>query len=205
MSDWLLTIDGWLRENRPAYYSRLRPGVDHYAIAAAEQALGIRLPEALAQLYMWKDGQPDDCYDSLFYNLMFPSLERSATTAAVMTEDRTEFEAPDWWLSSWFPFLDNGAGDLVCVDVEGAFGGRPGQVLSFWHETADRDIEYASVEAWGETFAASLKRGLWHETPEGTFRPSAASTRDDAVDAHDQLRAEMNPGYPWHALAGEGA
>lgn len=87
LPDWIQTIDAWLREHRPEYYAELQPGLSREQIAAAERRLDFELPEALVQLYLWKDGQVDDCYDSFYYNFMFPSLEASVATAMAMKED----------------------------------------------------------------------------------------------------------------------
>jgi len=203
MTEWIQTIDRWLRDTRPDYYALLRPGASPESIEQVEQRLGYRLPEALAQLYMWKDGQPLDCYDSFFYNFMFPPLEAAIGSAEIMNDEFVEGEVPaDWWRSAWFPFLDNGGGDMICADMEGTFGGVPGQVVWFMHEVADRDIEYPSVDAWGATFALSLERGLWRLSDSGDYH--AIDARDpDAIDALDELRRELFPGYPRAAIAGE--
>lgn len=201
MTEWISTIDSWLRRNNPDYYLDLRPGATQQQIEAAERRLGLQLPEALRQLYMWRDGQPNNCYGSFYYNFMFPQLETAVASAETMNNNFEEGEVPDdWWLPSWFPFLDNGAADMICVDTAGAFGGIVGQVLWFMHETPDRNIEYPSVEAWGSTFALSLERGLWQPSDYGYF--PVDSRNPDASDTLDELRRELYPGYPWGATAG---
>jgi cell wall assembly regulator SMI1 len=201
LPEWLQTIDRWLREQRPDYYAELLPGLRREEIAAAERQLGIELPEALVQLYQWKGGQAEDCYDSFYYNFMFPTLQASVNTALFMKEDAEAGEfTKNWWLPTWFPFLDNGGADAMCVDVAGAFGGSPGQVIWFLHEEARRPIEFPSVEAWGQTFALSLERGLWVRSDDDEYFPVDARN-PNYTDAFDELRSELWPGYPWSGMA----
>jgi cell wall assembly regulator SMI1 len=83
----------------------------------------------------------------LLLNLTFMPLE-----AVIESKDMldgmigTEFLEPDWWRRDWVPFLENGGGDLLCLDAGGFETGNVGQVLWFDHGDADREIIHASID-----------------------------------------------------------
>jgi cell wall assembly regulator SMI1 len=94
-----------------------------------------------------------------------------------------EFEFEYWWRPGWIPFLANGGGDNLCLDLEGSFNGRVGQVLEFWHIDTDRTVLYPSLDNYLETVVSSLESGAWPENEE--FWPTS----------HEHI-ARLNPGYP---------
>jgi cell wall assembly regulator SMI1 len=57
------------------------------------------------------------------------------------------------------PFLSNGGGDHLCLDVVAEDGGTPGQVIAFWHDPENRSIEFASPDEWLETLVESMEDG----------------------------------------------
>ena len=57
------------------------------------------------------------------------------------------------------PFLHNGAGSWLCLDLAAQDGGRIGQLVAFWKRDDDRPIEYASMEAWLTKLVASMENG----------------------------------------------
>lgn len=146
-TDLIDRIDQWLRENRPPYYSTLRPGASAEALDAAERQLGVTFPQSLRALYRWRDGQRRDSFDPLLLNLTFMPLE-AVIENKLMLDGMigTEFTEPDWWRRDWVPFLENGGGDLLCVDLGGFGTGNAGQVLWFDHETAEREIIHQSID-----------------------------------------------------------
>lgn len=50
-----------------------------------------------------------------------------------------------WWHAKWIPFADNGGGDFLCFDCSPAKGGKQGQVITLWHERADRAVAFPCV------------------------------------------------------------
>jgi cell wall assembly regulator SMI1 len=53
-------IHDWLDANAPAGYGDLRPGATENAISAAEQAMGIKLPDDMKGSYRIHDGQGNE-------------------------------------------------------------------------------------------------------------------------------------------------
>lgn len=196
-------LDAWLELHRPVYHRQLNRPASAQTIARLEKHVGQPLPAAFKALLQWKNGQRLDCYEALQFNRSFMSvadiLEARSDLNALL--DAGDFERANWWSKQWVPFLDNGGGDLLVIDLEGSFGGKPGQILEFWHDETWRTIVHASFEAWLGAFVASLEAGLW--------KVIAAADDDDADEfeprsdrALAQFTAKLNPGYPLRKLAG---
>lgn len=153
-------MDAWLAVRRPDYHALLQPGVDDGALDAFEAKFSLKLPEAFRALYRWRNGQPNSSFDSLQGNRMFSALEDIADTKE-MLDDMIgfDFEDPATWRRGWVPFLSNGGGSHLCVDIDAEGGGRPGQLLGFWKADEDRPVEHASVEAWLAELVASMEAG----------------------------------------------
>ena len=197
--DAIARLDAWLKANRADYYAELSPGAKDPEIAEIEKAAGKSLPDAFKAFLRWRNGQGEDCYDALQFNRSPMNVDDILATMDTMKElsNAGEFELEGWWDAGWVPFLDNGGGDHLVLDLTGSFGGKPGQVLEFWHADADRDIVAPSFSGWLESFVASLEADLWAEE-DGDFHPE-----DD--DELDEYLAERLPGYPIEvSLDGDG-
>ena len=151
-------LQAGLAEHRPGYFAQLQPGVDDAALDAFEQRFGLALPPAFRALYRWRNGQAVSCNDNLEGNRMFSSLEDIADTKDIFDGMiGADFEGPDWWRLGWVPFLANGGGSHLCVDVAAAQGGQPGQLIAYWKGDADRSVEHESIEAWLTEHLAAMK------------------------------------------------
>jgi len=159
-SELIRRIDGWLAANRPVYYTRLRPGVNETSLLDFESRLGLKLPESFHALYLWKDGQEESCFESLHGNRMFMSLANIIETKQTLDGMiGTDFEEPSWWRRGWVPFLGNGGGDHLCLDLFAEDSGAAGQLIAFWHEDPDRPIEFPNLDAWLLQLADSMEGG----------------------------------------------
>jgi cell wall assembly regulator SMI1 len=189
-------LERWLRLYRAEYYEWLRPGVPERELMSLERDLGRNLPAGFRELYRWHDGQDAECTLPLYYNQMFMPLKQVQLVWAAVSQllDSGEFPEVNWWSKSWIPFLDSGNGDHLCVDLDGTFGGMPGQVLAFYHDWECRNIEYPSIEKWLEAFVPTVENGMWEEE-EGQFRPREL----EQVRTH---RLRVVPGYPKECAAG---
>jgi cell wall assembly regulator SMI1 len=156
-------LDRWLTANRPDYYAHLRPGVPDGQLDAFEARFALTLTAAFRQLYRWRDGHDQHDYESLVHNLMFSPLEHGAQSKELLDGMiETDFEDPRWWRRGWVPFLENGAGDHLCVDMGAEDGGTPGQVLMFHHDWEHRPIRSTSLEAWLSALVESMEGGTFH-------------------------------------------
>jgi cell wall assembly regulator SMI1 len=189
-------LDRWLRENRPDYYADLQPGVTETELSEFENLLGFGVPQSFKDLYMWRDGQAINSYKALQFNLSFMNIKQIKYYWAVLNDllDTGEFDLTNWWHREWIPFLDNGGGDHLCIDMSGVFTGTKGQIIEFWHDSDDRSIQYPSLEKWLEVFVGSLDENLWEDV-DGDFHPTSDARWESFLAKH-------NPGFPITKMAG---
>jgi cell wall assembly regulator SMI1 len=195
MKELLDRLDRWFKAHCPSEYSNFLPGVTAQRFAAFEDGVGLPLPEAFKELYLWRNGQKR-CSGRLFgdaYNVYdFMTLREVQESHEELNDILREIKERDpiggatWWHPKWVPFL-SADGDHFCVDTEGTHGGSRGQVICFLHDDSGL-IESASLETWLETFVVSLEGGMWRN----------AGGWLELLNKEDfqQLVKRMNPGYP---------
>src|SRR3982751_987699 len=126
-------MDRWLATNRPDYYAVLQPGATDSELDAIEAQLGVKLPAAFCQLYRWRDGQNPRAFESFQWNRSFMRLKDIAGTKQILDDMiGHDFDDPKYWRRGWVPFLHNGAGSYLCLDLAAEDGGQPGQIIEFW-------------------------------------------------------------------------
>jgi cell wall assembly regulator SMI1 len=136
----------------------LRKGASEKAIAKAEKALGLALPDEVKAFYRRHDGSDDD---GAVDGRELLSLERMVSEWTIWKDllDEGTFEDNDhgepgrgvqkrWWIPEWVPVTYDYSGNHHVIDLAPAKGGTHGQVLSFWHDEASREVEAKSFLAW---------------------------------------------------------
>jgi cell wall assembly regulator SMI1 len=153
-------IDVWLSHNRSNYYAQLQAGATDCELDALEVKLSLKLPGPFRELYKWRNGQPETCYEAIQFNRSFMSLDE-IQSAKEMLDGMIgfDFEDPRHWRRGWIPFLHNGACSHLCIDLTAEDGGQPGQLIAFWKADSDRPIESPSLDAWLSDLAASMESG----------------------------------------------
>lgn len=152
MHHTLTTLDQYLSQLRPEFYTSLNAPLTEDAIAALGKRYGITLPADIKALYQWKNGQRDDSYEAFVNNSTFLPLEE----ALEITRELTgmigyDFEVENWWHAAWIPLFHNGGGDYICYDAGGLFTGDKGQLLEFWHNDGDRNVIAPGLEVFLQT------------------------------------------------------
>jgi cell wall assembly regulator SMI1 len=64
-----------------------------------------------------------------------------------------------WWNVRWIPIAEDGTGDFVCLDMDPAEGGKPGQLVLYMHDSDERQVIHSSLSEWLCEFADDLERG----------------------------------------------
>jgi cell wall assembly regulator SMI1 len=196
MNELLGRLERWLRKNCPDCYQSLLPGVAREEFEAFEDALVVQMPEALKELYRWRNGQAPKSrpiFGNAHARYTFMTLREAQEAHANLGDILQELEdegssgRDTWWHPGWVPFLD-GCGDYLCVDTKGTLGGSPGQVLSFFHDDSSRVIESPGLRNWLETFVVSLEADMWQGSRDGLELLDK--------DGFEQLARRMNAGYP---------
>jgi cell wall assembly regulator SMI1 len=161
MTKLITRLEAWLKEHRPAYYASLQPGATPEEIASLELMVGLSLPDLYKEMLAWRNGQADtsETFEGLY---TYQSISSVISTIEVMRDLlETEPTATDEvWDSLWVPYLDDGSGNNVCLDLAGRFGGQSGQIIEYIHDDFVRPVMYPSFEAWLDTYVSAAEAGL---------------------------------------------
>ncbi len=164
MKQILGRLEPWLAKHRRHFLEALLPGAAPADLDALQNRLGIPLPASLRALLAWHNGQSTDSIARFEQDWSLMSAEQIA--AAKQALDGSGGDPAQGWQPAWIPFLDNDAGDYLCLDA-----GQPGApVRAFWLGKAEHPVVAPSLEAWLNDVVAAMERGEYHEDPErGSF------------------------------------
>jgi cell wall assembly regulator SMI1 len=164
MKALLARLDRWLAVHRPDFYKGLLPGAGPAELAGLQKNLGLPLPHSLRALLAWHNGQSTDTIARFeqYWSLMSTDQigEAKSELDANVLQDKTG------WQPAWIPFLENDAGDYVCLDTSQA----KAPVREFWLDRMEHPVVAPSLEAWLAERIEAMERGEYYEDPErGTF------------------------------------
>lgn len=162
------TIAKWATTNAPGLLSSLRRGATQGDIEAAEQRLGLRLPDDLRaslRLYDGQDLQGPSLFESSY---LFP-LTHVVAEWETWRDQSPGIESepgavqagirPEWWNPAWIPIAGNRVRDYEAIDLAPASGGTQGQVISMSCDDPARALIAPSFGRWLEGLAAGLTSG----------------------------------------------
>ena len=115
-----------------------------------------------ACMHPWKLYDIDDVLDN--YDLMNNEVVARWQEEDISPDDYSESNGPVkevMWNSKWIPIASNGAGDLMCVDLDPAEGGKVGQVITWYHETTFKIVEASSYKEWLENYLQDLENNAY--------------------------------------------
>ena len=191
IDELIARLNAALQKRRPDFYKCLQPGLTNAQILSLEEKVGVTLPDDFKKFYAWKNGQNIEA-GRFVANYDFMDVNGIIYTVEMMNHmtQGGEFDRANWWNIGWIPFLYNGGGDSVCLDLAGSFNGEIGQIIEFWHASADRDITHQSFYKWLETLVLAMESGVL-----------PYDDNDDYYDEFKVLEAKNNPGYPIENIA----
>lgn len=161
----------WLAENWPQGLEELNPPASDEQIAALEQALGLKLPADYLACLKIHNGQRTNFGGGLFEGSEFLSSDQILDQWKIWKEllDDGDFEVAesepasgignDWWNAGWIPFTHDGGGNHLCIDLAPTVTGHTGQVISMWHDSAERELLAPSFNAWFEAYVNAVCAG----------------------------------------------
>ncbi len=171
-------INGWLRANGlPARFSP-PPGLPEATIRAAEDALGLELPDDVRESYLLHDGSRRGSYLVLFERGYLLPLAADQEGESVVEEWKSMCNIAEqlagqygdvagevadpirktFWSPRWIPLTCDWESHAVCIDLDPAPGGRTGQVIMRRRE-ADAWVLAPSWGEWLAKYAADLEAG----------------------------------------------
>jgi cell wall assembly regulator SMI1 len=180
----------WLAAHAPEVLESLRPGATEKAIRAAEEAMGVTLPDDVRACYRIHDGQQPVLVNVAYwpglvsvpgflYGDPWMSLEDMVGTWDTLSSLLGEFAGisssprgpirSDWWHPKWLPVTEyGGGGDYHCLDLAPKSRGKVGQVIYWLHDDAARGVVAKSFTEWLGAFARDLERGQYTTAPNQT-------------------------------------
>jgi cell wall assembly regulator SMI1 len=166
ISALLARLETWLRRHRRHYFKGVLPGATAADLDGLESKLGLSVPSSLRALLAWHNGQSADCFSRFEETWSLMSTEQIAATKQELDALAAEPDDKSGWEKTWIPFLDDDAGDFVCLDAN-----QPGApVREFWQDNLPHQIVAPSLNTWLERMVAAVERGEYHEDSErGTF------------------------------------
>ncbi len=151
-------IDDWLAKNRPQV--SLPSPSDFTDSLPLHELLLTPASDQVGQSLRCHDGTGDFAIIEMPNDASYALLSASAAIEAremlrhIRESERTTSDS-EWWSDLWWPFADNGGGDLLVVDCSD--GKTAGQVLKFSHETRQAPRFKKSVLELLQTTAVNIQ------------------------------------------------
>ncbi|WP_261664963.1 SMI1/KNR4 family protein [Deinococcus sp. Marseille-Q6407] len=166
-------IDAWYAEHAPAIHATLRPGASDAELDALEARLGHKLPPEFRALYRWHDGQ--NWAVGGFFGLDWMPLtevegrwgtwddiarEDSDMNVSIFTVSHPTGAIREQYASAlWVPFLHDGGGNHVSVDLGPDVVGTYGQVITTGRDETHRYLLASSLEGFLREYLRRLETG----------------------------------------------
>lgn len=171
-------FDPWLNRSVPDILSNLQPGATEEQLQHAEAALRFKLPKDLKALYRLHNGSN---YQPIMDRWHLLSVEQMVGRWQMLQEIQHDtFDAEDedgtidedrtpsgpvrkvWWHRRWIPFMDDSAGNSLCLDLVPGPGGQVGQVIFKDREGPAWGPFAPSLYWYLAFFATELEDGEYH-------------------------------------------
>ena len=152
-------LEAWLKASNPSLLADLNPPASDTVIQRLEQRLGVTLPTMFTECLKVHDGQKGKA-GSLFTQGRYLSAEQIESEWCAWRDllEQGEFEDRDsdpecgiktgWWRLGWVPFVSNGRGDHLCLDLDPDADGKVGQVIEVSHDVQERCLVSSTFSEW---------------------------------------------------------
>ncbi|MBV0916844.1 SMI1/KNR4 family protein [Mycobacteroides chelonae] len=210
MNPLIVRLEAALAAVHPEFLAAQMPGASDEQVDRLEALAGKPIPATLRDLLTWRNGvKKGGVLVSFAGPWSFMSVE-AIIEAVDMLRDllRCEegWEEQTWWGHGWIPFLEDGFGDHLCVDLDGGgnlvddgepFIGMADQIIQFDHAAELRVIKAPSFDVWLTAFVEAVEEGILMPVTERLGRGMSYSLDavDDGPDLSDVL-GRLAPGYP---------
>jgi hypothetical protein len=157
-------IHVWFDANAPAGYGDLRPGASADEIRAAEEAMGLKLPDDVAASYRIHDGQE---MQARYGRGLVGGEGWRLMPLHEVVELWGEWCETDPEDARYVPIADLGTGDCVFINLDPDFreldpdAEEPGYLMIQRRDSTDPDLFVPSFSFWLENFAQELERSAY--------------------------------------------
>ena len=160
----------WLKANYNDGLEDLNPPASDKEIKELTDTLGIELPIDFITVLKMHNGQKGDSawlFDSQeflsTYRIIeewnnwkkFSQSKEFPKVAAIADEGIKS----NLWNSKWLTFSSNGAGDNYCIDLDPTSSGTKGQIITLWHDFAERELVSLTFKEWFKDYVDQLFSG----------------------------------------------
>jgi cell wall assembly regulator SMI1 len=187
----LIELNDWIEEFAPDLLEDLNEPSSSDGMAALNEVHAGRVPQDVLTVYAWHNGGqiPDPWWE-------LNSVDEIVRIKQSHRSIPELYEQPNWWSDEWIPVGSDFDGNFLCVDLEGCFGGKPGQVLVFMHDEPERKVVAPSLGSYLEVLLQACRAGvLAYDEDEGF-------ATDDNREAWQKFLSDHLVGYPMINKAG---
>ncbi|MGF1489412.1 MAG: SMI1/KNR4 family protein [Prochloraceae cyanobacterium] len=173
-------IEAWLKINAPEILNSLQSGASEQEIEETEAILGVEFPAYFKASYLIHNGLEKADYWIVGLDLL--SLEEILEEWQELKDCLDEGDFDDerlicdcqldrviktdyWWNYKWIPVTKDNAGNYYCLDLDPDINGNYGQIITFWHDSNDRELIAVNFRSWLEKIAADLENGVYIYDP----------------------------------------
>lgn len=213
LTEVLSRLEAWYAHYLPAVHATLRPGVTEAELNAFEARTGLSLPADVRALYRWHDGQNWSVGGVL--GLAFMPLDEMehdwamwkdiAVNDASMNVEietvshptgaiREQYASP-----GWLPFLSDGGGNFVGIDLWPDVTGQVGQIITSGRDEEHRYVLAPDMSTFVRTYLQRLESAQVEVKKLGGYDGDMWSTELKGANglAFDGylLLAELYPGF----------
>lgn len=170
----LARLDAWYAAYLPPAQYALNPPATKAELAAFERLVGLEMPRAYRQLYLWHDGEEDDRWGHIYGLPLLPlkhaSAEWTVWNEVLASFDGNRYEIPggSWPQDAvdpayinphWIPLTQDGSGNHIGLDFDPWPEGRIGQVILYGRDEDIKAVLAPSLGTFLEWIAGLLERG----------------------------------------------
>lgn len=139
-------------------------------LKSLSDTMKLEIPKEFIDFYKIHNGQTDDAM-AIFPEGILLSIESIISEWNIWREllevgefDECEVCADEgikncWWNIKWVPFISDGGGNNICLDLDPDTNGKYGQVITMWHDSQEREILADSFREFLENYLNKLKEG----------------------------------------------
>jgi cell wall assembly regulator SMI1 len=150
----------WFQNNYVEALDALNPPATEKQLQELKHVLGFDIPDELKELLRCHNGQKKRT-EWFFEFQEFSPIERiiseytslkemnnAGDFKKLTIETSKEIQSNTWWHNNWIPFTYDGAGNFYCIDTSPTPTGKYGQIITFYHDSNDRDVLANSLTEW---------------------------------------------------------
>lgn len=150
----------WFQNNYVEALDALNPPATEKQLQELKDVLGFDIPDELKELLRCHNGQKKRT-EWFFEFQEFSPIERiiseytslkemnnAGDFKKLTIETSKEIQSNTWWHNNWIPFTYDGAGNFYCIDTSPTPTGKYGQIITFYHDSNDRDVLANSLTEW---------------------------------------------------------